>query len=124
MGEQRKLLKTVANDGCGLQAPPYIFPLLVLSKRLHSIFLLRLFNDCFAVGALFVAIYAYQRRMWTVGSMVYALGVGVKMSLLLALPAVGIVLLQALGLRRAIKQAMLMLQLQVRTRVRFHSLGG
>ncbi len=107
-----------------MQAPPYIFPLLVLSKRLHSIFLLRLFNDCFAVGALFVVIYAYQRRMWTVGSMVYALGVGVKMSLLLALPAVGIVLLQALGLRRAIKQAMLMLQLQVRTRVRFQSLVG
>ena len=47
----------------------------------------------------------------------FALGVGVKMSLLLALPAVGIVLLQALGLQRAIKQAMLMLQLQVRNTV-------
>lgn len=81
---------------------------------MHSIFLLRLFNDSFAVGALFVAIYAYQRRMWTVGSVVYSLGVGVKMSLLLALPAVGIVLLQALGLQRAIRQAVLMLQLQVR----------
>lgn len=81
---------------------------------MHSIFLLRLFNDCFAAGALFVAIYAYQRRMWTVGSVVYSLGVGVKMSLLLALPAVGIVLLQALGLQRAIRQAVLMLQLQVR----------
>lgn len=46
--------------------------------------------------------------------MVYSLGVGVKMSLLLALPAVGIVLLQALGLQRAIRQAVLMLQLQVR----------
>ena len=60
-----------------------------------------------------MAIYAYQRRMWTVGSLVYAAGVGVKMSLLLALPAVGIVLLQALGLQRAIRQAVLMLQLQV-----------
>lgn len=82
---------------------------------MHSIFLLRLFNDCFAVGALFVAVYAYQHRMWTVGSLVYAWGVGVKMSLLLALPAVGIVLLQALGLQKAIRQAMLMLQLQVCT---------
>ncbi|KAI9870310.1 MAG: dolichyl-P-Man:Man(5)GlcNAc(2)-PP-dolichol alpha-1,3-mannosyltransferase [Pleopsidium flavum] len=95
------------------EAPPYIFPLLVLSKRLHSIFLLRLFNDCFAVGALFVAIYAYQHRMWTVGSVVYSWGAGVKMSLLLALPAVGIVLLQALGLQRALRQAALMGQLQV-----------
>lgn len=85
----------------------------MLSKRLHSIFLLRLFNDCFAVGALFVAIYAYQRRMWTVGSVAYSWGVGVKMSLLLALPAVGIVLFQALGVQRAVRQALLMGQLQV-----------
>ena len=85
----------------------------MLSKRLHSIFLLRLFNDCFAVGALFVAVYAYQRRMWTVGSLAYSWGVGVKMSLLLALPAMGVVLLQALGWQRALRQALLMGQLQV-----------
>ncbi|KAI9721954.1 MAG: hypothetical protein M1812_001912 [Candelaria pacifica] len=94
------------------KAPPYIYPLLILSKRLHSIFLLRLFNDCFAVGALFVAIYAYQRRLWTAGSLFYALGLGIKMSLLLVLPAVGIVLLQAVFTRKALRQAMLMGQVQ------------
>ncbi|KAL8945728.1 MAG: hypothetical protein Q9222_007775, partial [Ikaeria aurantiellina] len=93
--------------------PPYIFPLLVLSKRLHSIFLLRLFNDCFAVCLLFVAIYAYQHRIWTVGSVAYSFGVGTKMSLLLAGPAVGIILLQALPLRRALNAAFLMAQVQV-----------
>ncbi|KAL8720193.1 MAG: hypothetical protein Q9225_002923 [Loekoesia sp. 1 TL-2023] len=95
------------------QAPPYVFPLLILSKRLHSIFLLRLFNDCFAVGFLFVAIYAYQHRIWTVGSVAYSFGVGTKMSLLLAGPAVGIVLLQALLLRRALNAAFLMAQVQI-----------
>ncbi|KAF7193932.1 Dol-P-Man:Man(5)GlcNAc(2)-PP-Dol alpha-1,3-mannosyltransferase [Pseudocercospora fuligena] len=30
-------------------APPYILPLLSLSRRVHSIFMLRMFNDCFAV---------------------------------------------------------------------------
>lgn len=95
-----------------LQAPPYIFPLLILSKRLHSIFLLRLFNDCFAVLALFVAIYFYQRRIFTIGSVAYSFGVGTKMSLLLAAPAVGIILLQALPFKRAINGALLMGQLQ------------
>ncbi|KAK4963887.1 dolichyl-P-Man:Man(5)GlcNAc(2)-PP-dolichol alpha-1,3-mannosyltransferase [Elasticomyces elasticus] len=95
------------------KVPPYVYPLLVLSKRLHSIFLLRLFNDCFAVLFLFLAIYCYQRRLWTLGSVSYSVGLGVKMSLLLALPAVAVVLFQALGPQRALKQAGLMGQLQI-----------
>ena len=75
--------------------------------------MLRLFNDCFAVFFLFLAIYCYQRRLWTAGSMVYSLGLGVKMSLLLALPAIGIVLLQALGAPGASRRAGLMAQMQV-----------
>ncbi|KAK5153273.1 dolichyl-P-Man:Man(5)GlcNAc(2)-PP-dolichol alpha-1,3-mannosyltransferase [Oleoguttula sp. CCFEE 6159] len=95
------------------RVPPYVFPLLVLSKRLHSIFVLRCFNDCFAVLSLWIAIYCYQKRAWTLGSIAYSWGLGVKMSLLLALPAVGVVLLQATGANRALKQALLMGQLQV-----------
>ncbi|KAK1093216.1 dolichyl-P-Man:Man(5)GlcNAc(2)-PP-dolichol alpha-1,3-mannosyltransferase [Friedmanniomyces endolithicus] len=75
------------------KVPPYVFPLLILSKRLHSIFMLRLFNDGFAVFFLF--------------------GLGVKMSLLLALPAVGVVLWQGMGRDRALRQAVVMGQLQV-----------
>jgi alpha-1,3-mannosyltransferase len=95
------------------RVPPYVFPLLILSKRLHSIFLLRLFNDCFAVFFLFLAIYCYQKRAWTLGSVAYSLGLGVKMSLLLALPAVGVVLWQGIGRNRALQQAMFMGQIQV-----------
>lgn len=96
------------------QAPFYIFPLLVISKRLHSIFLLRLFNDCFAVGALFLAIYAYQRRIWAVGSVAYSFAVGTKMSILLAGPAIGSILLLALPMRRVLNAIFLMAQVQVR----------
>ena len=95
------------------QTSPYVFPLLILSKRLHSIFLLRLFNDCFAVFFLFLAIYCYQRRIWTVGSLAYSFGLAVKMSLLLALPAVGVVLWQGMGRNRALSQAVIMGQVQV-----------
>ena len=63
--------------------------------------------------ALFVAIYFYQRRIFTVGSVAYSFGVGIKMSLLLAAPAVGIILLQVLPFRRAINAASLMAQLQL-----------
>lgn len=98
------------------EAPPYIFPLLILSKRLHSIFLLRLFNDGFAVFFLFLAIYCYQRRAWTIGTIAYSVGLAVKMSLLLALPAVGVVLWQGMGRDRALKQAVLIVQMQVSIR--------
>ncbi|KAM0716950.1 hypothetical protein Q7P37_006802 [Cladosporium fusiforme] len=93
--------------------PPWVMPLLTLSKRLHSIFLLRLFNDGFAAFFLFAAILCYQRKWWTVGSLAFSLGLGVKMSLLLALPAVGVVLWLGAGRDRALKQAALMGQVQV-----------
>ena len=87
--------------------------MLILSKRLHSIFVLRLFNDCFAVFFLWVAIYIFQRRIWTLGSMAYSWGLGIKMSLLLALPAIGVILFLARGVQASLKQAWLMAQLQI-----------
>ncbi|KAJ4403002.1 dolichyl-P-Man:Man(5)GlcNAc(2)-PP-dolichol alpha-1,3-mannosyltransferase [Neurospora sp. IMI 360204] len=85
--------------GCYWQAkaPPYLFPLLILSKRLHSIFVLRCFNDCFAVLFLWLAIFFLQRRNWQAGALLYTLGLGVKMTLLLSLPAVGIILFLGSG---------------------------
>ncbi|CAD0094745.1 unnamed protein product [Aureobasidium vineae] len=82
-------------------------------KRMHSIFTLRLFNDCFAVFFFFLAIYCYQKRWWIAGSAIYSIGLGVKMSLLLALPSVGIVLLQAIGASDAIGHASLIVLIQV-----------
>lgn len=95
------------------KVPPYILPLLSLSKRVHSIFVLRLFNDCFAVFFLFAAIWLWQRKVWTVGTIVYSLGLGVKMSLLLPLPAIGAVLWQGMGRDRAFYQAQSIGQVQV-----------
>lgn len=101
------------------QVPPYIFPLLILSKRLHSIFLLRLFNDCFAVLALFTMIHFYQRKVFTIGSVAYSFGVGTKMSLLLAAPAIGIILMQVLPFKRAMNAIFLMAQVQFTLAVPF-----
>lgn len=87
--------------------------MLIFSKRLHSIFVLRLFNDCFAVFFLWGAIYLSQRRLWTLSSLTYSWGLGIKMSLLLALPALGVTLFLARGVGAGFKQAWLMGQLQV-----------
>lgn len=79
------------------KAPPYVFPLLILSKRLHSIFMLRCFNDCFAVFFMWLSILLLQHRQWVAGGLVYSFGLGVKMTLLLVLPVVGILIFFAKG---------------------------
>jgi alpha-1,3-mannosyltransferase len=94
-------------------APPWLLVPLVLSKRLHSIFLLRLFNDAWATLALWIAIYSFQRREWLFGALAWSLGLGTKMTLMLAAPAVGIILLQGAGLRKGFLAGVAMLQLQV-----------
>jgi alpha-1,3-mannosyltransferase len=94
-------------------APPWLLPLLSASKRVHSIFMLRMFNDGFAALGLWAAIWCYQRRFWTGGTVSFALGLGVKMSVLLALPAVGLVLWQGVGRNRAVYQAQWIAHVQV-----------
>ncbi|KAK8932497.1 Dolichyl-P-Man:Man(5)GlcNAc(2)-PP-dolichyl mannosyltransferase [Metarhizium anisopliae BRIP 53293] len=95
------------------KVPPYIFPLLILSKRLHSVFVLRCFNDCFAAFFMWLAIFFFQRRQWTMGSIAYSWGLGIKMSLLLSLPAVGIVLFLGRGFGGSLRLAWLMAQVQL-----------
>ncbi|KAI9728598.1 MAG: dolichyl-P-Man:Man(5)GlcNAc(2)-PP-dolichol alpha-1,3-mannosyltransferase [Cirrosporium novae-zelandiae] len=97
----------------GAKAPPYLLPLLILSKRLHSIFLLRLFNDSFAILFLLLAVLFFQRRLYTLGCLAYSWGLGIKMSLLLPLPAIGFVLVQNVGVKRAIRLGVIIAQLQV-----------
>ncbi|KAK2614202.1 hypothetical protein N8I77_001049 [Diaporthe amygdali] len=94
-------------------APPYVFPLLILSKRLHSIFMLRCFNDCFAVFFLWFSILLFQHRQWFAGGLVYSFGLGVKMTLLLVLPVVGILVFFAKGVIGTIALGGLMASLQV-----------
>lgn len=95
------------------KAPPYIYPMLILSKRLHSIYMLRCFNDCWAAGALFLAIYLFQKKHWAYGAVVFSAGIGIKMSLLVALPAVMVLIYQAKGPSGSLAIATYMLQVQV-----------
>ncbi|TQS36067.1 hypothetical protein Golomagni_03492 [Golovinomyces magnicellulatus] len=95
------------------QAPLYVLPMLILSKRLHSIYLLRLFNDCFAVFFQWIAIYLIQRKNLTLGIIAYSWGLGIKMSLLLSIPAIGVISFLDRGVFGCLNQLWLILQLQI-----------
>jgi alpha-1,3-mannosyltransferase len=94
-------------------APPYLFPLLALSKRLHSIFVLRMFNDGVAAFAMWVAIYLCLRRKWTAGITVWSFGVAIKMTLVLFVPAIAVLTLLSLGLARSISLGAVAVLIQV-----------
>ena len=81
--------------------------------------MLRCFNDCFAVLFLWLAIFSLQRRSWRTGALLYTWGLGIKMSLLLVLPAIGIVLFLGGGFALSLQLAVVMALVQVLIAVPF-----
>ncbi|KAH7488332.1 hypothetical protein PRIC1_007551 [Phytophthora ramorum] len=80
--------------------PPWATVFLCISKRLHSIFMLRMFNDGVAMMLLFIAIYLFARQRWRWGCVFFSVAVSVKMNVLLFAPALFFLLLQSCGILR------------------------
>lgn len=61
-----------ANEGW-MQVPPYALVLMTFSKRLHSIYVLRMFNDGVAMLFLYAAVLAWtsKRPRWTTGCIIF-----------------------------------------------------
>ena len=71
------------------KVPPYILVLMSLtSYRIHSIFVLRLFNDPVAVLFMYLAINLWMDDRISLGSFFFSLAVSIKMNILLYAPAV------------------------------------
>jgi alpha-1,3-mannosyltransferase len=68
--------------------PPFALVLLTLSRRLHSIFVLRLFNDCWAMFLAYVGIWLLQRRRVAGAIFIFSVAVSIKMNVLLFAPGV------------------------------------
>ncbi|TRY70011.1 hypothetical protein TCAL_06124 [Tigriopus californicus] len=80
------------------KVPPYVLVFMsVTSYRIHSIFVLRLFNDPVAMAFLYAALNFFISEWWSLGSVCFSLAVGVKMNILLFAPALFFAYLANLG---------------------------
>lgn len=87
------------------KVPPYVLIFSAFtSYRIHSIYVLRLFNDPIAILFLYAALNFYLNGQWTMGSIFLSLGVSVKMNILLFAPAILLLYLVNLGYMDTIKQ--------------------
>nr|CAD2143801.1 unnamed protein product [Meloidogyne enterolobii] len=79
--------------------PPFVLCLICLSSyRIHSIFVLRLFNDPIAMFLFYLAVNFFISRQWIFGCIFYSAAIGVKMNILLFAPALFFILLLSNGI--------------------------
>ncbi|XP_030312072.1 dol-P-Man:Man(5)GlcNAc(2)-PP-Dol alpha-1,3-mannosyltransferase isoform X1 [Calypte anna] len=96
------------------EVPPYVFFFMCCaSYRIHSIFVLRLFNDPVAMAILFLAINLFLEEHWSWGCFFFSLAVSVKMNILLFAPGLLFLLLQRFGLLGCIPKLCICALLQV-----------
>lgn len=85
------------------KVPPYALILSTLtSYRIHSIYVLRLFNDPVAVLFFYVSLNCFLMNKWRLGSVFYSLAVSVKMNILLYAPCLLIAYLTNLTLKETL----------------------
>ncbi|KAF8498348.1 mannosyltransferase [Gautieria morchelliformis] len=93
--------------------PNYVLFVLPLSKRLHSLFMLRLFNDCWALVAVQMATLAYATGWDEVATVLFSAALSVKMSILLYLPGLLVVLVKRHGLLHSLRHVATIVLIQV-----------
>ncbi|TPX35052.1 dolichyl-P-Man:Man5GlcNAc2-PP-dolichol alpha-1,3-mannosyltransferase [Synchytrium microbalum] len=93
--------------------PPYVIILVCLSRRLHSIYVLRLFNDGWAMLFLYLAVLAMVWKRWTVASILYSFAISIKMNILLFAPAFALIIFKAQMWTGTIFQGLLVVLVQV-----------
>lgn len=86
--------------------------LLMLSKRVHSLYMLRMFNDTVTMAIMWGAILLLQRRAWLAGCILYSLSVSVKMNTLLFAPALAYLMVRNCGILRSALYGVVMIAVQ------------
>ncbi|KAJ3796717.1 glycosyltransferase family 58 protein [Lentinula aff. detonsa] len=103
---------TAAIYGKAGNIPNWLLLILPLSKRLHSLYVLRLFNDCWSVVAAQAAILAIQNEMDDIGTLLFSAAVSIKMSVLLYLPGLLAILVKRNGLVYTLRKVFNILGIQ------------
>lgn len=84
--------------------PPIAVMIMCLtSHRIHSIFVLRLFNDPIAMLLLYSSIACFLMKFWRMGCIFYSLAVSVKMNVMLFAPGLFVILLLAHGFLKTLQ---------------------
>ena len=84
--------------------PPYVaFFICCASYRIHSIYVLRLFNDPLAMIFLYGSIVLYLNDHWRLGCFLFSCGVSIKMNVLLFAPGLLVLLLIRQGIMGSFK---------------------
>ncbi|EYB95882.1 hypothetical protein Y032_0155g3069 [Ancylostoma ceylanicum] len=83
-------------------APFVLIFLSFTGYRIHSIFVLRLFNDPVAMLFFYLAANFFISQQWLIGCLLYSFGVSIKMNVLLFAPPLFFILLLNVGIWRTI----------------------
>ncbi|ORX46012.1 glycosyltransferase family 58 protein [Piromyces finnis] len=87
--------------------------LLLLSKRLHSIYVLRCFNDPVAIFFIFCALLAALHHYWHLTAVLFSISVSIKMNTLLYAPGLALVMFRSIGITHSIINALIFVLIQV-----------
>lgn len=94
--------------------PPYMLIFMCLTAyRVHSIFVLRMFNDPVAMMFFYGAMNLFIDGYWSLGSLIYSLAVSIKMNILLFAPALLMAYIHCLHIKNTIKQLTICAAVQV-----------
>uniref|UniRef100_A0A1X7TPW9 dolichyl-P-Man:Man5GlcNAc2-PP-dolichol alpha-1,3-mannosyltransferase n=1 Tax=Amphimedon queenslandica TaxID=400682 RepID=A0A1X7TPW9_AMPQE len=88
-------------------SPVLLLFLSLTGYRVHSIFVLRLFNDTVAIATLHIAILLLINNYWNMGCILYSVAVSIKMNILLYSPGLGFILMKRFGIKETIKKIIL-----------------
>jgi len=87
--------------------------LLCVSKRIHSIFMLRLFNDCFMALFAYLMTASILNDQWSLGCVLFSLSLSVKGSGILYFPGLSCLLTRRFGFFGATKRLFIVIFVQI-----------
>lgn len=93
--------------------PLIIYILLTMSRRIHSIFALRLFNDCVAIFLAYCAFVLTLKQIHTSGVLLFSFACSVKMNIILFLPGLVLILARECGFVKSLFHAFCFLAVQI-----------
>ncbi|KAL0480778.1 alpha-1,3-mannosyltransferase [Acrasis kona] len=90
----------------------YMLVLICASRRIHSIFVLRLFNDTIAMTLLYLAILSLLIDRWSLCCVLFSFAISVKMNILLFLPGLLVLLTKRFGFVDAVGRSLIIVAVQ------------